>query len=185
MRGAIFLILALVILSLKVNAINVVSDYLVNSTLELIEGSSKIYSIRLQNPTDNDIGMHLDYDSSIMKVIDYKEVYTLPPKETAYRILFNVTAPKKPGLYKVGYTVGEVEAGSSGGLPLRLKISRNFNLRVIEEPKMNKEPKKTNKPQINYNYVAYAAIVLAFLLYLLIKKRYNLTQKREKSKKFL
>ncbi|MBI2005646.1 MAG: hypothetical protein HYS80_02685, partial [Candidatus Aenigmarchaeota archaeon] len=82
MRGIIFLLLVFLTTSLQAKAISVVSDYLVNDTLELIEGTSKIYSIRLQNPTDSETGMKLDYDDTFMKVIDYKEIYILPPKTT-------------------------------------------------------------------------------------------------------
>lgn len=158
MRGVIFLLLAIVILSLKVNAISVASDYLVNNTLELIKGESKIYGIRLQNPTDSEVGIKLDYDQSIMKLADYKEVYILPPQTIGYRISFNVTAPKTPGIYTVGYTVSEVEPSGSGGLPIRLKINRNFNLKVIEDP---------NKFHIDYARVAYISILLiiAFALF--------------------
>ena len=128
-----FLLLVIAISSLRANAISVASDYLVNGTLELAEGASKIYGIRLQNPTDSEANVKLDYDRDIMQVIDYKEVYTLPPKTTGYGIFFNVTAPNKPGLYIVGYTVSEVEpATGSGGVPIRLKISKNIKLKVIE-----------------------------------------------------
>ena len=160
MKGAIFLLLVLLTASLQAKAISIVSDYLVNDTLELIEGTSKIYSIRLQNPTDYETGIKLDYDPTFIKVIDYKEVYTLAPKTTGYRVEFNVTAPQKPGLYRAGYTVSEVEPAGSGGLPIRLKISRNFNIRAIKEP---------NKFYINYFLVGYI-LVLAIAAFALFKK---------------
>lgn len=175
MKVAILLLLALVLVSLEVNAIAVASDYLANGTLELIEGSSKIYSIRLQNPTDNEVGIKLDYDKTFMKVVDYKGVYTLQPKETGYKILFNVTALQKPGEYIVGYTVSEVEPSGGGGLPIRLKINRNFKLKIVKAP---------NKFHINYDYVAVAVIVLVFLLYAFRKKR-AMKHSRAKPKKFL
>ena len=151
MKGAIFLLLALILASLEVHAISVASDYLVNGTLELTEGASKIYSIRLQNPTENEVGVKLDYDAAFLKVVDSKEVYILSPKETGYRILFNVTASKKLGTYDISYTVSEVEPGAGGGLPIRLKINKNFKLRVIEDP---------NKTHINYSSLSYAAVLL-------------------------
>ena len=160
MRVTIFLLLALAILSLQVNAISVASDYLVNDTLVLISGTSKIYGIRLQNPTDYEVGLKLDYDNTFMKVIDYKEIYILAPKETGYKILFNVTA-QKPGLYKIGYTVSEVDPAGSGGLPIRLKINRNINLKVIKDP---------NRIQINYFNLAFAVALLVLALLLLQKK---------------
>ena len=160
MKGVIFLLLALILVSLEVNAIAVASDYLVNGTLELIESTSKIYSIRLQNPTKNEVGVKLDYDTTFIKVVDSKEVYTLSPKETGYQILFNITAPKKPGAYEVGYTVSEVEPGVGGSLPIRLKINRNFKLKVIENP---------NKTNINYSGLSYAAILLILGLVIVSK----------------
>ena len=175
MRGVIFILLVLAIVTLKVNAISVASDYLTNDTLELISGTSKIYSIRLQNPSDYEVGIRLDYDATFMKAIDYKEIYILPPQTTGYRIEFNVTAPKKAGLHRVGYTVAEVEPIGGGGLPIRLKINRNFNLRVIEDP---------NKFKIDYDYVVYAVIVLAFLFYV-FWQRHNTKRKKHKSRRFL
>ena len=166
----IIVLLLVIILSLNVSAISVASDYLVNNTLELIGGISKIYSIRLQNPTDNEVGIKLDYDNAFINVIDYKELYILPPKTNSYKILFNVTASQKPGTYIVEYTVGEVEPAGGGGVPIRLKINKNFKLKVIEDP---------NKSHINYNYLVYAAMALVFLLYFFRKK---LVKKRIKKR---
>lgn len=171
-----YLIFFLVFLALSFNAhaIAVASDYLENNTLELIGGASQIYSIRLQNPTDYEAAVKVDFDNTYMKIVDYREVYTLAPRETGYKILFNVTAPEKPSLYSVGYTVSEVESGG-GGLGLLLKINRNFNLKVIEDP---------NKFHLNYDYVAYGVIVTIFLIYLFIKKR-KIKRSKYKSRKFL
>ena len=171
MKGATFLLLALILASLEVNAIAVASDYLVNGTMELTEGASKIYGIRLQNPTGNEAGVKLDYDTAFLKVVNPKEVYTLSPKESGYSILFNVTAPKKPGIYDVGYTVSEVEPGSGGGLPIRLKINRNFKLKIIEN---------TNKTKINYSNLPYAAVLL--IAGLVIASKF-LSRKRKSKRK--
>ena len=161
MRGVIFFLLVLVTASLSVNAISVASDYLADDTLVLIVGTSKIYSIRLQNPTDYEASLKVDYDNTFMKVIDYKEIYTLAPKETGYRILFNITAPKKLGVYKASYTVSEVEPSGGGGLPIRLKINRNFNLKVIEDP---------NRMQINYFNLAFAVALISISIVIIAKK---------------
>jgi hypothetical protein len=170
MKSAIFFFLFFVLLCIDVNAISVVSDYLENNTLELIEGTSKLYSIRLQNPTEYETAVKLDYDKSFMQVIDYKDIYTLPPK-TNYKVLFNVTAPENLGLYTVGFTVSEVEPGGGGILPILLKINRNFKLKVVRDP---------NKFYINYDYVAYAIIALVLLSYVFWKK-YSTKRKKRKS----
>ena len=154
--------LLLILLSLKANAISVVSNYLTNNTMVLVSGESKVYSIRLQNPSDNEIGIRLDYDDTIMKVLEGKLIYTLPPKEAGFSILFNITAPKQPGMYRVSYTVSEVEPGGGGGVPIRIKINRNFDLKVIKNPR---------NLYVNYYYVAYAAIGLVFLSYIFWKRQ--------------
>ncbi len=161
MKIIILLLFALSAIAISANAISVVADYLVNNSLVLVQGESKIYSIRLQNPADNEVGIKLDYDRTLMKVIDYKEVYILPPK-TGYKILFNVTAPEDSGLYDVSYTVGEVEPSSGSGLPILLKINKNFKLKVVEDPK--KEFK------LSYGSIMFAIALLAFMLYIFIKK---------------
>ena len=142
--------------------------------MELIAGDSKLYGIRLQNPSDESTGIKLDYDSTFMKAVDYKEVYALAPKETGLSIFFNVTAPKQPGTYVAGYTVSEVEP-SGEGLPIRLKISKTFNLKAIEDP---------NKVYVNQKYVIYAVMVLAFLFYVFKSKNSNKSA-RSKPRKFI
>ncbi|MEK6984158.1 MAG: hypothetical protein AABX33_06300 [Nanoarchaeota archaeon] len=184
MKTLIILLSIIAAASLQANALSIASDYLANDTLELIEGASKIYGIRLQNPSDYEIGIKLVYDPTFMKAIDFKEVYYVPAKTTGYSISFNITAPKKPGLYQVSYTVGEVEPSASGGLPIRLKINKGFKLKVIKTPdslKPIQSPsslRAINSPraiQIKFGYLVYAAVALVLLIYMRyygkIKKR--------------
>lgn len=182
MKVIIFILLAIGMLSLSVNAISVASDYLANGTLELIQGTSKIYSIRLQNPTDNEIGIKLDYDAGFMNAIDYKEVYILPPKTTGYRIEFNVTASQKPGLYTVGYTVSEIGQSGGGGLPIRLKVNKNFKLRIIEDPdrRVTESSNETVIESPNRFHVAYSGLAFAVILLtavLLFRKKKSIKKK--------
>ena len=172
MRHLIVLLLVLAIASMQSYAISVASDYLANNTMELISGTSKFYGIRLQNPTDDRISIRLDYDDTFMKVIDYQGIYNLSPKETGYSIIFNVTAPKL-GLYTVGYTVSEVEPGNSGGVPIRLKINRNFKLRVIEDP---------NKFPFSY-YASLAYIAVLLTIGFALAKKFLFDKNSRKGKK--
>ena len=170
------------LISFKVNAISVASDYLVNDTLELISGTSKIYSIRLQNPTDKEAGIKLDYDSTFMRARNYQNKYTLPPKTSGYRIEFNITAPKEPGLYRIGYTVSEVEPAENSGLPLRLKINKNFYLRAIEGSKMPEDlnmPNASHAVPSNYSGLVYAAILILIIFLFFIWKS-SLKSKRNR-----
>ncbi len=134
MRRGIMFLVAFICLASNVSAISVVSDYLVNNTIHLYPGESTLYSIRLQNPTDEETAVHLDYDRQIIQIKDYREVYTLAPQTAGFKIIFNVTAPLQIGKYNIGYTVSEIEP-SGGGLPIRLKINKQFNLEIVEKPK--------------------------------------------------
>lgn len=161
MRVVIFILLA-ALLSFNANALAVASDYLEDNTLLVEDKGSKLYGIRLQNPDPGETQLQLTYDDSLSKVIDYEEVYTIPPK-SAKSILFNVTAPKKlrPGdTFTIGYTVHQL-SGSGSGVPLLLKINKSFNVRIIKSPdKFYLE---------DYSYAVYAIIALSFLLYIFRK----------------
>ena len=161
MRVVILLILIAITLSFNVNALAVVSDFLENDTLFLEDGTSKLYGIRLQNPSSEETQLKLTYDDTIAKIIDYEEIYTVPPKSSK-AITFNITTPRKfnPGdTYVVSYTVHQL-SGSGGGIPVLLKINKNFNVKIIRVP---------DKFYINYSYIAYAAIAVALLSYVFWK----------------
>lgn len=178
----IFLIIAL---SLNAKALAVASDYLEDNTLTLMESSSRIYSIRLQNPDSLEARFKVDYDNQFMKVMDFKEEYVLPPQSTA-RIEFNVTAPKydeKDSLFVVSYTVHQLSSGSQGTFFLT-KLSKNFKLKVEKKPSADKSQDKPDvgydyKTYVNYNYVVYATAALAFLLYVFRKKFVKKKAKKE------
>lgn len=176
MRAVIFILFMAIILSLNVNALAVVSDYLENDTLLLVDGTSKLYSIRLQNPSSEKINLQLTYDNTTAKIIDYKEIYTIPPK-TNKPILFNISAPKaKPSdTYTVSYTVHQLP-GTGPGVPILLKINKNFKVKIIKDP---------NKFYISdyYQYTPYAIIILIIILFLLKKGFIKKKLIRKKSKK--
>lgn len=157
-------ILFLLILALSSNAeaIAVASDYLERDTLELIEGTSKIYRINLQNPDSYETGYKVTYDDKFMKALDFKEEYILPSKSSV-TIEFNVTAPKydkNNNLFKMSYTVHQL-GGAGGGIGFLGKISKQFNLQVLKSP---------NKLHINYFNVIYAVILLVVIFFLCRKR---------------
>jgi len=107
------LILLTAILSLNVEALAVASDYLEDNTLTLMEETSEIYSIRLQNPNSYESKVKVDYDKKYMEPKEFKEEYTLPPTSST-RIEFNVTAPKYDktnNLFGISYTVHQLSGG--------------------------------------------------------------------------
>ncbi|MBS3104651.1 hypothetical protein J4234_00165 [Candidatus Woesearchaeota archaeon] len=176
---ALFLILFLLSLasSLSAKALAVASDHLEGNTLTLIEGTSKIYGIRLQNPDSSESRVKVDYDGQFMKLLDYREEYILPPQSST-RIEFNVTAPnydKNNDSFTLSYTVHQLSAPSGSGIPFLTKINKNFKLKVARDP---------NKFYIDYDSAAYLTVILAFLLYIFWKKNKARKGKR-KFRKFL
>lgn len=161
MRVVVLFLISLM-LSLNVNALAVASDYYNDNTLELIEETSKIFSIRLQNPDSYESRVKVDYDKQLMKAIDFKEEYALPPQSST-RIEFNVTAPqydKNNNLFVISYTVHQLSAGGGGGIPFLTRINKSFKLKVIENP---------NKFHINYIKSGYIAILVLIALFVLRK----------------
>ena len=166
MRNLIFAFLISILLSTNVYSLGVASDFLEDDTLELIEGASKLYGIRLQNPTEWEMKVKLTYDETFLKAIDYQDEYTIPPK-TNYPILFNVSAPEnaKPGkIYTLSYTVHQL-SGSGPGVPILIKIAKNFKLKILRDP---------NKFYIDdyYKYIPHAAVVL-LVMYFLLRKEFS------------
>ena len=162
MRVVIFF-LFLVILSFNVNALAVASDYLKDKTMQLKDGTSTLYGIRIQNSGSEEASFQLTYDDSIAKVIDYKEIYTIPPSSKE-SILFNISVPKnlRPGdTFTVSYTIHQLEGGGSG-VPILLKIGKNFKVEIIKNP---------DKFYIDELYVYYpqAIIVLIIISIIAIK----------------
>ena len=172
MRVVILILLSLALV-LDARALSVASDYLEGDKLTLVEGASKIYSIRLQNPDSNEMRVRVDYDKDHMKLIDSKEEFTLPP-ESSTRAEFNVTAPeyrKNNNLFPISYTVHQVSGGGGGGASFLGRINKNFNLEVIRDP---------DRFYFDIEYAVIGAAALAFLLYILRKNIKSCWKRRGK-----
>ena len=173
MRVVIFL-LFIVISSFNVNALAIASDYLKDKTLLLEDDTSTLYGIRLQNSKSEETKVQLTYDATVAKIIDYQEIYTIPPK-TNLPIWFNVSAPKnsKPGdTYAVGYGVHQLPDGNSNFL--LMSINRNFNVKII------KNPDNFYIDEL-YPYIP-ASIGVLIVVYFLLRKKYkknNVFKKRK------
>ena len=166
----VILILALSALSLNAEAIAVASDHLDGNILELVEGTSKIYRINLQNPESYEIRYKVDYSNDFMKALDFKDEYILPP-QSSVTVEFNVTAPKyikNKDILHISYTVHQLTGGGGGGVSFLTKINKQFKLKVIKDP---------NRFHINYFYAAYSIVLLA-IFFFLYKKRISKRKKR-------
>ena len=135
MRLVILFILVLFMIP-SVEAIAIASDHLEKNTLNLTEGTSVIYSIRLQNTDSSEARYKVTYDDTLMKIIGYKEEYTVDSKSTI-RIEFNVTAPeyvKNKNTFTLSYTVHQLSGSGGSGIPFLTKINKQFKLQVLKHP---------------------------------------------------
>jgi len=171
----IILFISVLLLIPSVESIAVASDHLEKNTLNLTEGTSVIYSIRLQNQDSSQIRYKVTYDDSLMKIIDFKEEYTVDPKSTT-RIEFNVTAPeyiKNKNIFTLSYTVHQLSGGGGSGIPFLTKINKQFNLKVIKHP---------DRFYIDPFYFVLALGAIAFLSLIYRKRIMALWIKRNKIK---
>lgn len=161
------------VLIFEVKALAVASDYLEKNTLQLVEGSSTIYSIRLQNPDSYELRVKVDYDKGLMQAFDFKEEYVLQPGETA-SIVFNITAPKykkNENIFPLSYTVHQVSGAGGSGVGFSPKISKGFKLEVIRNP---------GRFYIDPLYIVLPAMALAFFLFIYRKNIRNLIKNRSR-----
>ena len=161
MKFIIITAIVLLVLIYNASSLGVSQDYLANDTIELIEGTSRLHSIRIQNPSQNEVTIKLTYDNAYLKVIDREEndEYAILPKTTR-KIFFNVTAENlKPNeIHDVGYTVHQV-SGSGDGVPILVKIAKNFKIKVVRD---------TNKFYLPdyFDYAPHIAVIGAVLFLL-------------------
>lgn len=163
MRGVI-LILVCMFFVLDVEALSVASDFIKNKTMHLTEGTSTIYSIRLQNPYSYETRVKVDYNKELMKGLNFEEEYTLPP-DSSTRLEFNITAPeykKNNDLFIVSFTVHQL-SGGGGGIGFLTKINKNFKLKVDKKPSF--------LDKINFLYVSFSIILIIILIFLYKKKK--------------
>jgi len=158
---------------LDAEALSVASNYLEDNTLKLVEGNSTVYSIRLQNPDNEELRVKVDYDKGFMRAIGFKDEYILQPEETV-RIEFNVTAPKyvkNENIFTLSYTVHQLSGAGGTGLGFSPKISKGFKLEVLKNP---------DRFYIDPLYIVYAAMASAFLLFVSKKNIRNLIKNRSR-----
>ena len=124
-----------VILAANSFALGIASDFLVNNTMELEKGESKLYGVRIQNPQLDVKRVVFGFQSDIAKVVDYKEVYEFSEEQRVIPILINITAPKNAHRgqeFTVGYYIEPVEVPGQG-LSIKTRIDKGFTVRIKEQ----------------------------------------------------
>ena len=157
-----FCVVFLIINVIDSNWLAVIADHLENNTLIVEEGSSKLYGIRLQNPTSEQTKLRITYDNEIAKINDYQEIYEIEP-ESSKALFFNVSVPKKidkTKTYIVSYTVHELSSNAPG-LPILLSINKNFKVKCVDD---------LNKPNKDYSYFAFGVVIVLALIISFIMK---------------
>ncbi len=144
-------------------AIGIVTTYLEDNTLELMEGKSATYEIKLQN-TEEETEVRLVMDSEIAEIIDYKETYVLPKGVSNTPVAFNITAPKDAKVgdeYVIGYYM-EPMSGKGGLIPLGIRINKQLKVRIIEDP---------NKSHIKDYLIGGIIAAIISVLFFIVNKR--------------
>ena len=167
MKKLIFIVFLILFLK-EVIAIGIVTDYLENNTLELMEGTSTTYQILLQN-TEEEINVRVGLDSEIAEIINYEEEYILPAGISHTPIVFNITAPKHAkvgGKYVIGYYMEPI-SGKGGAIPFGIRMNKQLIVKIT------KDPDKSHIGDYLYMFIIVSIIlvlpVLPIVLY--IKKR--------------
>ena len=169
--------LSLTALSLNAEALAVASDYLESNTMELEEGTSRIYGIRIQNPDPVGVRARITYDTEFMKGLDFEEEYIISAGDTI-GIQFNITAPeynKKNNLFSMSYTVHQLSYAPGAGTQFLTSIHKKIKLQVLKNP---------SRLHINYFSVAFAIILLLIILFLYRKKKHKQKKKINLARKF-
>lgn len=169
--------LSLIALSLNAEALAVASDYLESNTMELEEGTSRIYGIRIQNPDPVEVRTRVTYDSEFMKSMNFKEEYIIPAGDTV-GIQFNITAPeynKKNNLFSMSYTVQQLTYAPGAGTQFLTSIHKKIKLQVLKSP---------SRLHINYFSVGFAIILLLIILFLYRKKKHKQKKRINFGRKF-
>lgn len=164
--GILFLFV-LLLSSLKVYGVGISSPYLENDTIKLIKGQSTIYTINLQNPEDRDIDVKIDYNSKIAKIIDYKEVYTLPAGKLDTEVSFFINASEETeigGIYAVSYSMKPLTAGGEGTLPMTVGVNKHFNVEIIKNP-------NSVDMRILLYYAAFIAVFIIIIIFIWKKSK--------------
>ncbi len=156
-------ILLLILFIKEITAIGIVTMYLENNILEVMEGTSETYEIQLQN-TEEEIEVRLVLDSEIAEIIDYKERYVLPAGISNTPIIFDITAPKDAKVgdeYVISYYMEQIST-KGGMVPFGVKINKHLTVKIIEDP---------DKPGTGYLYgVIIGGIVLVLFVIIFIWK---------------
>jgi hypothetical protein len=163
MKRLIFIFFLILLLKETV-AIGIVTNYLENNTLKLMEGTSTLYEMQIQN-TDAEMKVKVGLNSEIAYIIDHKAEYFLPAGVSHTPVYFNITAPlnaKAGDEHVINYYV-EPLSTDGGSIQFALRMNKNFKVKIIEDP--NKPPPK------NYlDGIIIGAILLVMVVVIYIKK---------------
>jgi len=148
-----FIILAffvsIMLFSVGVYAIGVAQEYLNDNTLYLAPGTSRLFTITLQNGDSDDIKVRIVLDSEIATITDALEIYTIPAKFYDMFIRLNITVPKDANIgaiYPISYYVQPITEADGSMIPINLRINKHFNVKVVDE---NQQTEQKAPPRPN------------------------------------
>jgi hypothetical protein len=130
-----YLILALLVSALMVQAFGISFQYMENDTLKLYPGQNYLFKLTVQNKDPEELKVSVKLDSDIATIAG-SENLTIPPATFDRSVLFNITVPKDAKLnqqYVINYQVAPLVA-AEGQIPLTLVYDRSFKVLVVKKP---------------------------------------------------
>jgi hypothetical protein len=131
MKRLAILVIFILLISGSVHAIGVAQEYLKDNILQMAPGTTRIFTITLQNSDNSSLNVKLSLNSKIASIIQYQEIYTIPPMFYDLYIRLNITVPadaKIGEIYPVDYFVQPLVLADGAMIPINLRINKHFSV---------------------------------------------------------
>lgn len=189
---ALALLVNIILCSVFIQALGVAQEYLEDNTLYLKPGTSRLFTVTLQNEDDEEVKIKFVVASEIITIINPEEYYTIPAKFYDTRIRLNIFVPqdaKIDTVYPINYYVQPMANSDGGMIPLNLRINKQFFVKVIDETqeieqkipeptpiieKNEQEESSIEQPEIikkknsGLNEYLKVALILSFIIILIL-----------------
>jgi hypothetical protein len=168
-KGYLYL-LTIVLLAVYSSAVGISYQYMENNTLDLYPGQEYHFKLVVQNKDPEPAMANITEESPLVEIIGDPILY-IPAQNFDTYVVFNISIPHDARIgetHVIRYSVSPMEEGE-GQVPLSVRYSRDFNVRIVDAPDADFSPEvqlpvrtKTIKDMI------YIPIILLVLLTTLI-----------------
>jgi hypothetical protein len=136
MKNIIIFLILLILVSYTALAIGVAQEYLKDNMLTMKSGVSRIFTITLQNSDNFSLNVKVELQSTIAHIINYQEIYTIPPKYYDSYVRINITIPigaKIGDRYPIDYYVQPLVLSDGAMIPVNLRINKHITVIVTDD----------------------------------------------------